>query len=512
MRNKLFAVLVIGTLVMGVAGVSAQGPGILGLPTGNNWWEASLVQNAGTAVAQVTFDPIPSIDTPGAIGQSIGVSIPVGANINFMPGQWGNIVLDDGFNGSAVVSSDQPIVAIGSVANNPIGDIGVTGGRAGAQYPGISQDAVANKISFPVVKNDYKGKSTTFYIQTVTPGTIDVTYIMNNGASSYTDSKTTTQAGQRATFSPSDVTAMPIGCTDATCLGAAVFNSTVQIAGVYVEYTTTDVNPPQAQVLLATRGFTDNDSGTTIVMPAVKSLWKGRTTGIQIQNVGTAEATVDFTLAYQNGSASAANGKVVQFTIPAGASATYFPGNHTASDTLLGPFGGGSADEFVGAATITSNQPIVAICNENDFLAPTVTKQTVYAGFASANASNKILFPLVKEWYKDNTTGLQIMNVGSADVTITADYVFKNNTFTVNADGQGNPITIAPGGAFTFWGVTSQFWGNANYTAYTNDFGGVTINAPAGAQIVGIAQEAVYPGATGANNKLDTKNYEGFNQ
>jgi hypothetical protein len=317
--------------------------------------------------------------------------------LNFMPGQYGNMpTMDSGYKGSAIVSADQPIVAIGSVANNPIGDIGVAGGRAAAQYPGISQDAVSQSLSFPVVKSDYKGKTTTFFIQTVEPGQVNVTYTMNGGANTYTDSKTTTKAGEMLTFTPADATGLVTGCTDATCLGAATFTSSVDMAGVYVENNTTE---SPAQILLSTRGFTAGDFSTTVVNPVVKSCWKGRTTGVQIMNVSATASTITVTLAKAAGTAAVPAAFVASDVLP-GASVTFFPGN--AGTGLEGPFGGvgcsAHPDEFVGAATITSDQNMVAIVNENDFAAANVTKQTVFACFPQSAGTDTVLFPLVKEF------------------------------------------------------------------------------------------------------------------
>jgi len=310
-----------------------------------------------------------------------------------------------------------------------------------------------------------------------------------------------------ATFSPDDIATMPSGCSDATCLGAATFTSTVELAGIYVEHNTVD---SPAQILLSTRGFTPNDFDTTVVIPGVKSVWKGRTTGIQIMNVGDATSTITFTLSYQSGSASGADGKSVVFTnVAKDASVTYFPGNHTADDTLLGPFGGGPYDEFLGAAIITSDQPMVAICNENDFAGASVTKQTVYAGFAQSAATDTVLFPLVKEFYGNNQTGMQIMNVGDDPVTLEADYVLNTGSFTVDVDAGGATITVDPGAPFTLWGVTD--W-RPEWALYKGGFGAVTVRASGSGDvlIVGIASEAEYP--AGSKGYLDTKNYEGFNQ
>jgi hypothetical protein len=364
---------------------------------------------------------------------------------------------------------------------------------------------VDTELAFPLVKNDYRGKTTTFYIQTVEAGTVYATYSMNDGADSYQAMATTTEDGQMATFSPDDIGAMPSGCSDATCLGAATFTSTVQLAGIYAEHNTVD-NP--GQVLLSTRGFSPADFDTTVVIPQVKSLWKGRTTGVQIMNVGDSSSTITFTLAYQNGSASGADGQSVVFSdVDPLASVTFFPGNH---GILGGPFGGGGADEFLGSATITSDEEMVAICNENDFAAANVTKQSVYAGFPQSAGTDTVLFPLAKEFYNGNQTGLQIMNVGDDPITLEADYVFSTGSFTVDEDAGGATITVGPNEPFTLWGVT-DFW-SGTYDAFKGGFGAVTVKASGAGEtlIVGIAQEAEYPG--GGLGYLDTKNYEGFNQ
>jgi len=492
--------VIVTLLIGGIGAAYADEAGVSSLP-GGGWWETSLVMNIGDAEANVVLTPILGLDVTTTTFSPESTTIAVGANYNFMPGQYGHLDLGDGFKGSAIVSSDQPIVAIGSVANNPLGDIGVTGGRAAAQYSGISQDAVATMIAFPIVKADYNNKTTTFYIQTVEAGTINATYSMNEGNDTYTDSATTTEDGQMATFSPEDA-GIPTNQGVAS-VGAVTFESTVPLAGVYVEHRTTQ---SPAQILLSTRGFTAGDFGTTVRVPAVKSLWAGRTTGIQIMNVGDATADIVFTLSQTAGSASADGASHTFEDVPVGTSVTFFPGNHGIFD---GPFGGGAIGEFVGSATITSDEEMVAIVNENDFAADATTKQTVYAGFAAG--TDTVLFPLAKEFYNGITTGLQVMNIGADEVTLEANYVCAGgSSYTVDVDANGDPITIGADEAFTFWGVTA-FW-NGAYDAYTGDQCAVTVTAAGSGEttIVGIAQEAEYP--AGGVNYLDTKNYEGFNQ
>jgi hypothetical protein len=518
-KENLLAALAIMAFSVGVAvgGVYADDPVIHSLP-GGGWWVASQVMNVSDMyTATVMFKPVRGLGVTDTLSaEPLSLSIDPGASETLMPGeQFGNLAMDEGFKGSAVVASDQPILGIGSIANNPIGDIGISDGRAAAQYAAVASSAVDTRLAFPVVKNDYKGKSTTFYVQTVRAGTVYATYSMNLGKDVYTTSVTTNLDGQMATFSPDDVAKIPITCKppDFTCLGAVVFTSTVQMAGMYVEHNTAE---SPAQVLLSTRGFTPRDFDTTIMVPVVKSMWKGRTTGIQIINVGSTHSTITFTLAYQDGVVDPGAAGVVTYTnVAPGSSDTFFPGNHGIFKGPLPPDGSPIDDEFVGAATITSDQPMAVIVNENDFDAPERTKQTTFAAFTQKSATSAVLFPLVKEDFKGNQTGLQIANVGNNPVMLKAEYALNTGTFEVDENAEAVSIVVQPGESFTFYAVTHPDWWSGAYTDYAGGVGAATVRAtPVGggdARIVGIAQEAELPPG-GGRDYLDTKNYEGFNQ
>jgi hypothetical protein len=511
-----------------VVSAYAQDSGILTLP-GARWWEASQVMNLGDKTAEVTFVPVRGYGmSEDLTAASKTITITSQGSDTFLSAYEDGMEMDDGFKGSAYVMANQPILGIGSIANNllPYSDVGIAGGRAAAQYSAVPYEAAANRLAFPVVKNKYKGKTTTFYVQTLEPGTVNATYAINRGQNIYTIAITTELPGQMVTFSPSDA-GVPHTCNGKpsgsgfTCLGAVIFESNVKLVGVYVEHegATETVTWP-AQIALSTRGFTPDDFDTEVLVPVIKSMWRGRTTGIQIQNVGTACSTVTFTLAYQSGIVSDADGSEIVFKIEPGASDTFFPGNH---ELFVGPLPTDTvpiADEFLGSATIVSDQPMTVIVNENDFAAANVSKQTVFAAFPEKSATDTVLFPLVKEAYQQNVegnnTGLQVMNVGDTAVSLRAVYVFNKGTFTLTQDAAGQPIVIEPARAFTFYGVTQHYWDNGEYGAYTNDVGAATIiatpvEAGSTAQIVGIAQEAEVPPGGGLDY-LDTKNYEGFNQ
>ncbi len=503
-------------LLLGAMSSYADEGEITSLP-GGGWWVGAQVMNVGERTATVMFTPILGLEMgtlqpPSA--DPATTSVPPRASTTFMPGSYGNLVMDDGYKGSAIVAADQPVVGIGQIGNNLIGGdqpdpIGVTDGRAAAQYSGVGYSATDTKLTFPVVKNDYKYKTTTFFVQTVQAGTIYITYSMDRGQATYRDSVTTRVDGQTVTLSPSDAD-VPQTCTDPdfSCLGALTITSTVRLAGSYVEHNTTE-NP--AQILLSTRGFTPSDFDTTIMFPVIKSMWRGRTTGIQIQNIGNTASIITLTLSYQDGVVSEADGTHVRYdNVLPGSSVTFFPGNHGIFKGPLPPDHITIDDEFLGAAIVTSNQPMVAILNENDFAPPDVTKQTVFAGFPQSIGTSTVLLPLVKEDYNGNQTGIQIANIGIDSVYLEAEYVLDTGTFTV--DEYAGPIIIPPGKSFTFYGVT-EYW--TGYEEYRHGVGAVTIRAipvdGTDARIVGIAQEAErLPG--GGLDYLDTKNYEGFNQ
>ena len=88
-----------------------------------------------------------------------------------------------------------------------------------------------------------------------------------------------------------------------------------------------------------------------------KEYYLGDTSGVQVQNVGTAAATISVTY-YPPG--NAAGVKFTQSNIAAGSSATFYnvSGGGAVSGnaaSLLGTFGG---------AVVEANQPVVAIVNE----------------------------------------------------------------------------------------------------------------------------------------------------
>jgi hypothetical protein len=119
-----------------------------------------------------------------------------------------------------------------------------------------------------------------------------------------------------------------------------------------------------------------------VVLPLYKEFWIGNTSGIQIQNVGTLDASVEVTYMATN------NGSAVTFTpgatIPVGGSTTFFGVSEGIFPPEMTVISGdpGSLLNTYGSVVIESNTPIVAIANESGF-GPNASQQDSknYEGF-----------------------------------------------------------------------------------------------------------------------------------
>lgn len=166
-------VVALSLLVTGLA--SAQGS----LP-GGGWWSGEQVQNVGLSAASIN---ITAYDSNSSATYQETKSVDPGKAYTFTP-FFDFATMPDGFIGSAIVSSDQPIKAIVNVTNLPVGSFGVTGGRAAAQYQGVDGSATGTTLFFPIAKGDYYDNTTTFYVQNAgsSAATATANFLMRTGA------------------------------------------------------------------------------------------------------------------------------------------------------------------------------------------------------------------------------------------------------------------------------------------------------------------------------------------
>lgn len=244
--------------------------------------------------------------------------------------------------------------------------------------------------------------------------------------------------------------------------------------------------------LAATNGF--QAGSTTVSLPLIMCNNAGFNTFFNVQNAGDAAATVN--IAYVPGSNGTA-GKTESATIQQGAAKTFdqTEGSSTMNCSQLKDASG----KFVGGATITSNQPIVATVmelNTGSFAA-----LLGYGGFTSGSPT--VALPLVMANNFNFYTGIQVQNAGSAatDVTI---------TYTANTVGANTPapdtFTLAPGASKTILqaGTSAQSGSVNNWSTFGRYIGGATITNSGGQNLVAIVNQVRNSPALGSS-------YEGFN-
>lgn len=471
---------------------------------GAGWWTFYQVQNVGTVDGTLTMQAYDSASTtiydsdtftfsPGealAYNPGLPPTYPTGDRIGFTTD------LPAGFEGSVVLSSSVPVVAIAQLGNNTTGSVGV-GGTASSFYQGVGADITDTQLNFPTVKHNFYGQTTTFYVQAAgAEADVEITYKMGDGMT-YTDNATIS-ANQMVMFDPL-AAGIPAGNTQASLGSASVVSTTGNIAGVVVEAPHTG---SPAAFVLAARGLTADDTDTVLIAPTIKNNFYGGTTGFSVQNTGSADAKVVIELTVTNATNPSLIGQVYTDSevIPAGGSTVFSPPRDNLGGLPTGTFA---------AATVES---VDDETYDPQFLAGTVNEannmgKAVYAAFAKASATTKVGLPMVKEMFFNNTTGVAVVNVGDAPTKFYASYTDQNGVLrefeTVDA--------IAPGAAVSFFKVFTnpdgKFTGLSNFGDLEGTKNSVSISSDGVQPIVALAQESDQYSMDGV---LDVKNYEGF--
>jgi len=473
------SLLIVGVLMASTL-ASAQGPANL---PGSGWWSGEQVQNVGDSDGTLVITAYDSESTATYDGPS--QSVASGGSYTYLPGDFTG--MPEGFIGSAVVSSDQPVVAIVNETNLLLGSLGVSGGAAAAQYQGVDGSKTDTTVVFPLVKNSYgsPAKTTTFFIQNAgtADATLDAVYVVAGGT--FTHTYTGVGPNQMVVLNPADAS-VPSGNDS---LGALTVTSDEPIAGVVNEHKASE---SPATVLQATKGFTPSDFDMQAYAPLWKQNWGGRYTGIQVMNVST--SAIDVTVTYYYAAGSAGSGTDTDSTtgLAPGASWTSFNPSAVTSGSY-------------GSAIIEGTGDVVAIVNETYY--PSVPsgqmqKQTTYSCMPASSATTEVAIPLYKEQFGPKWSGLQVMNVGSSEATNIV-LVFSP---TVGGSYTTAPQSVAAGESLNFLDVNGKdIWGGGTPLPQ-NTNSGVVITADQ--PIVAMVNEAVRPGQTVVQ---DNNNYEGFN-
>lgn len=384
----------------------------------------------------------------GTTDNVISDTIAAGASKTYFP-----IGATAGFDGSVVISSDQPVAAIANVLADNF--------SFGASYASFSGGA--SQVNLPLIMKGNSGFDTWFNVQNT--GTSDASVTVSYAGGSCTENATI-PAGAAATFSQAANSCLPAGY-----VGAA----TVDAGAGSVVATVMQTGPT---TLLAYNGFT---AGTpNPVVPLVNANNSGFITGIQIQNTGATDTDVTVSYTAISGLGSNCTETV---TIPAQGSSTFALNAFTGS----GSCGGG---QFVGSAAITTNSAgndLVAIVNQLNIGA---SQGTSYNAFDTSTASTTVVMPLIMDRNSGYYTGFNVQNVSGGDLVVTCDFT----------DASGNVVASVTSDTL---GDGDAFNAIQNGTISAGFVGGGTCTSTG--SIIGVVNQLGNPG----NDTFFT--YEGFN-
>ncbi len=433
------------------------------------------VQNVGSAAATGILTAYDQAGKSFNCGQR---PIAPGASQTFLSNS--DCPVNDNFQGSAIVSADQDLAAIVNVNNRSMG-------AAAGQYQGTDIVEADTTLFFPLVKNDHSGRTTTFFVQNVSDSPNNISAVFTVNGRTYGWNRSNVPANAMVVIEPAD-TNPPVPAGQGN-VGSLIVTGSQPLAGSSLESATGAV---VAENLQASKAFIEADGAQTVYCPLYRNdhTSRGQTTGAQVQNIGSSVADVQFRVN--------ANGQTFgpyRATIAPNESFTFFAPALTSPTIPSGT---------VGSATITSNNPIVAVVNDRGTSAEGFDLLTTYGCFGEG--STEVNVPLAKEFSGGNTTGVQVQNAGDSPAKATLVYRSTDGrSLTIQTR---NPIPA--GQSVTAWGISNypdNVWSvtSGNPSAMFNSVNGVVVSSSQPLTV--IANES----SNGASpSGQDTKNYEGF--
>jgi hypothetical protein len=418
------------------------------------WTSGFQVQNLSSSTASIVISYYNQDGTKNI--SDVSNTIPGMSSKTYFP-----ISANPGFNGSVVVSSDQPVVAIANtLGNSP---------QYAASTESFSEGNTSVKL--PLIMKNNTGYYTWFNVQNAgsADASVTVQYVPGSSGSPYTAPAVTVKPGAAATFNQRDLAAL-----GTTFVGSAVVTSNQPIVATVMQVGELYKN------MMGYNGFTAGS--TTVSMPLVMANNSGYFTGFQVQNVGGASTTC--TIDYGTNTGGAYDPPNESATLAVNESATFIQAGGT-----------WGSNKYIGSATITCGQSAVAIVNQVKLTG--VAVGTAYDGFDPSKATNKASAPLVMANNSGYYTGIQVMNVGSASTTVTIDY--GTNTAT-SYDPANESQAIAPGDSWTSIQNGGAWTGNKY-------IGSATITGANSSDKIVVIVNQIWPAAAGDQ----FMSYNGFN-
>lgn len=385
------------TALILISVVLAQGPN---QPEYTNF----QIQNLSDAVANVV---VQVYNVNGSIVATKAITIPAGSSTSFSqnPAVPDPLGLPSGFIGSVVISSDQPVGAIGNqyVALNSLDP------RIAASYTGISQPST--ELFFPLHYRRYNTWDTRIFLQNTTDvtATVTITYTYDNfSGSKVNHTETGLSIPPRGLLVRKLYNDLPV--LGNQWEGSARVSSNVPLAGVADGF----YSGAPYNFEMSYNALSPDDAGTKLYAPVIYRRYKvpqfGWNTNIYVVNMGTAPAQV-------------------QVTYIGGGLTT--PVTETQIITNSGRFQQDSSavlpEDFEGSAVIESlnGQPIAAVVLEATSRGP-LDRATAYNAVSASKATTRASLPMLMRTYYCSliwNTAVPVLNtqydVGPAEVYIT---------------------------------------------------------------------------------------------
>jgi len=461
-----------------------------------------VVQNTSTTTGEVAAVTVEYYDTAGNLDYTNEGSVTIDPKA-VKEIKTEDEPLGDGWQGSAVMSSDMPISAIVSIRNTQVP--GAPDGYTQGAYNGSAEGA--EKLYFPSLFG-FQYIVSRITVQNVegSQATIYASYYDRQGNYLGRQEDTIPAYSQKTLYlgNADDVPFNPDEFVD----GSAVVTSTNKLAGAAV---TTWGNRSAAY-----QALTDGNKGTTLYAPSHYRYMYDTSaydpddpdgelytlfSALNLQNTSVS-ATANVTATYvsrQDGSVA----MVKTFTIPPQSAAglnTKNGGDFAASDffglSYTDPTNG--IPDWDGSVTIESDQPLVGICNTNWDAAGSA------GGYALVTAENdgasSMFIPAQYriDWGAGwaQWAALNLMNVGESTITradLSIEYIDTDGNTIQTFSGDDLPFDLEKGAAM---GLNTRNGGDLDASAF-NDFptegglprfiGGIYVSAPAGSNLVGVA-------------------------
>jgi hypothetical protein len=427
--KKILAILVLlGLLASLTVTVSAEAPVMPGPPISllaspRLWSSEYWVQNLGTGVAQVSANYYTA--STGGVAGTDSFTIPVGSSARIIPS------LAEGFLGSAVLSSDQEIVA---VENHYTVDAGVH--MIGASN-GVATGS--NALVLPLITRHNGGYETKIYLQNIgsVQATVYMTFTPGVAGSAYSMSDTLLPFTMKAYDQSSDAFA-PLTTPPATkFVGSARVTADQPLASAVDFGNLTDVTG--FKLLVTYDGLASG--ATSVALPLIMKKNGGFYTGQLIANTTGNTAHVD--IIYKAGPTSDLSVRGLSLT-----KHYDIPPYGSVNPILRYDYGPGYDDLYawgdvkvVGTAMITSDQPVACVVNEQNNDAGFME---AYNGFGGNSATKAVALPQVMKkrdlWY----VGIQIQNMTAVATTATITYTAGLGSSVAVGTQVVKPHTIAP--------------------------------------------------------------------